>query len=106
MGDKGHPWLTPSFIDSCFHFFPFHLYLTVPWSSYSREVRGDSSGKSLLMMSNSSCRETELNILVRSMKMAALEGVSFRCCGLSMNFSMDSCMVLIMKSMPFGIPTA
>lgn len=106
IGDKGQPWLTPSFIDSSFHFLFFHLYLTVPWSSYRRDVRGSNSGKSLLMMSNSSSRETALNMLVRSTKIAALDGVSWRCCGCSMNFSMDSCIVLMMKSMPFGIPTA
>lgn len=65
-----------------------------------------SSGKSVLTMSKSSCLETELNMLVKSTKMAARLGCSLRCCGLSMNFSMDSCIVFIIKSIPFGTPTA
>ena len=65
-----------------------------------------SSGKSVAIMSKSSARDTELNMLVRSTKIAAREGVCLCCCGWSMNFSMDSCMLLMMKSIPFGTPTA
>lgn len=60
----------------------------------------------MAMMSNSSALETELNMFVRSTNTAALVGVvSFRS-GWSMNRSMDRCILLMMKSIPFGIPTA
>jgi len=65
-----------------------------------------SSGKSVAIMSNNSVLDTELNMLVRSTKIAAREGVCKWCCGWSMNFSMDNCMLLMMKSIPFGTPTA
>lgn len=42
----------------------------------------------MAMMSNNSARETELNIFVRSTKMAALVGVKSFCCGWSMNCSL------------------
>lgn len=60
----------------------------------------------MAMMSNNSARETELNIFVRSTKMAALVGVKSFCCGWSMNRSMDNCMLFMIKSIPLGIPTA
>jgi hypothetical protein len=66
----------------------------------------DSSGKSLLMISKSSLHETALNMLVRSTKMAAPDGKLFLCCHANMNFFMNSCMLLMMKSIPFGTPTA
>jgi hypothetical protein len=74
IGERGHPWFTPSSICRCFQVLFFHLYLTFPLSSYRSEVSWLSSGKSELMMSNSSCRETELNMLVRLTKIAAREG--------------------------------
>ena len=69
-------------------------------------VSGISSGKCLRMMSKSSSLETLLNMLVRSMNAAARDGVSDRCCGVMMNLSMDSCIDLMMKSIPPLIPTA
>ena len=69
-------------------------------------MRAESSGKSWLMMSKSSSRETALNMLVRSTKIAALDGESSLDWGETMNFSMESCMLLMMKSIPFGTPTA
>jgi len=65
-----------------------------------------SSGKSVAIMSNSSAHDTELNMLMRSTKNAAWEGVCLCCCGWLMNFLMDSCMLLMMKSIPFGTPMA
>ena len=66
----------------------------------------DSFGKSLLMISKSSSREIALKMLVRSTKMAAPDGKLFLCCRAMMNFLMDSCMLLMMKSIPFGTHTA
>lgn len=74
--------------------------------SYNSEVKLYSSGKSLAIMSKSSCRETELNIFVRSTKTAARVGDLFSCWGWSMNRSIDICIVFIMKSIPLGTPTA
>ena len=65
-----------------------------------------SSGKSVAIMSKSSARDTELNMLVRSTKIAALDGVRLFCCGELINFSIERCMDLMMKSIPFGMPTA
>ena len=106
IGVRGHPWLTPSSICSWFQIVSFHLYLTLPLSLYKSDVSWVSSGKSTLMISKSSCLDTELNMFLRSTKIAALEGSSLRCCGEVMNFSIDNCIVLIIKSIPFGIPTA
>ncbi len=106
IGDRGHPWFTPSFICNDFQETWFHLKKTSLLSAYRRCVSPDSSGKSLLMISNSSSRETALNMLVRSTKMAAHDGKSFLCCHAMMNFLMDSCMLLMMKSVSFGTPTA
>lgn len=58
------------------------------------------------MMSNSSVRDTALNMLVRSTKIAALDGVKLFCCGELINFSIERCMDLMIKSIPFGMPTA
>ena len=55
-------------------------------------MRGANSGKSDLMMWKSSARDTELNMFVRSTKMAALVGVSFLLCGCVINRSIESCM--------------
>ncbi len=66
----------------------------------------DSSGKYLLMISKSSSRETALNMLVRSTKMAARDDKLFLCCCVMMNYSMDSCVLLMMMSIPFGTPNA
>ena len=71
-----------------------------------RVVRGDNSGKCVCMMLKSSSLETMLNILVRSTKTAALDGVFDCSCGLMMNFSIESCMALMMKSIPPSILTA
>ena len=65
-----------------------------------------SSGKCSWTMSKSSSLEIMLNIFVRSIKTAALDGVECCCCGLMMYFSMDSCIALMMKSIPPSIPTA
>lgn len=54
----------------------------------------------------SSALETELNMLVRSTKMAVRDGSSSCCWGWMMKRSIDSCMLLIMKSIPLGTPTA
>ncbi len=96
IGDRGHPWLTPSFICNDFQETWFHLKKTSPLSAYSRWVSPDSSGKSLLMISNSSSRETVLNMLIRSTKMAACDGKLFLCCHVMMEFAIDSCMLLMM----------
>ncbi len=66
----------------------------------------DSSEKSLLMRSKSSLHETALNMLVRSTKMTVHDGKLFLCCRAIMNFSTDSCMLLMTKSIPFGTLTA
>ncbi len=65
-----------------------------------------SSGKLVWMMSKSSARETELNMLVKSTNTAACVGVLLFCCGCVMNLSIESCMDLMMKSIPLGKPTA
>lgn len=57
-------------------------------------------------MSKSSSRDMLLNMLVRSMNAAARDGSFDCCCGLMMYFSMDSCIALMMKSMPPLMPTA
>ena len=67
---------------------------------------GMSSGKFVLMISKSSSLETLLNMLVRSMKSAARVGVVSWCCGWMMWRSIESWMVLMMKSMPPATPTA
>lgn len=106
VDDSGHPWLTPSCMEIDFHSSVFHLKCTSAGSSYMSVVSGISSGKCLLMMSNSSSRETLLNILVRSMKAAARDGIFDWFCGAMINLSMESCIDLMMKSMPPLIPTA
>ncbi len=68
IGDRGHPWLMPSFICNDFQETWFHLKKTSLLSAYRRGVSPDSSGKSLLMISKSSLHETALNMLVRSTK--------------------------------------
>ena len=65
-----------------------------------------SSGKSVWMISKSSDRETELNMLVRSTNIAARVGVLLLCCGWVMKQSIESCILLMMKSIPLGTPTA
>ncbi len=106
IGDRGHPWLTSSFIYNSFQETRFHLKKTSPPSAYRRYVSPDSSGKSLLMISKSSLCETALNMLVRSTKMAVRDGTLFLCGCAMMIFLMDSCMLSMMKSIPFGTPTA
>jgi hypothetical protein len=59
----------------------------------------------LLMTSKSSLHETALNMLVRSTKMTSHDGKLFFCCCAMMNFLMDSCMLIMMKSIPFRTPT-
>jgi hypothetical protein len=54
----------------------------------------------------SSVCETELKILVRSAKIDDHDRSEFCFCGKLINFSMESCMVLMMKSMLLGVPTA
>jgi hypothetical protein len=92
IGDRWHPWLMPSFVCNDFQETWFHLKKTSLLSAYRRCVSPDSSGKSLLMISKSSLRETALDMLVRSTKMAAREGKLFLCCHVMMIFLMDSCM--------------
>lgn len=58
------------------------------------------------MMSNNSSRETLLNMLVRSMNRAARVGRRSLDCGMMMLRSMESCMALMMKSIPSLTPTA
>lgn len=71
-----------------------------------RVAMGDNSGKCVLMMSKSSSRETRLNMFVRSMNNADREGVLFSDCGVMMCRSMESCIALMMKSIPPSMPTA
>ena len=71
-----------------------------------RCVIGLSSGKWDAIMFVSSWRETLLNILVRSAKMAARLGRCLFFCGCLMNLSTDKNIALIMKSMPPFTPTA
>lgn len=60
----------------------------------------------MAMMSKSSARDTELNMFVRSTNMAARDGsVSFSS-GCSIKRSIDNCILLMMKSIPLGTPTA
>jgi hypothetical protein len=86
IGDRGHPWLMPSFNCHDFQLTWFHLKKTSPLLVYRRCVSPDSSGKSLLMISKSSSRETALNIVVRLTKMAAHDGKLFLCCRAMMIF--------------------
>ncbi len=71
-----------------------------------RLVRGINSGKLVFMISNSSSRDTWLNIFVRSMNSAARVGSLWFFCGVLMWRSIDSCMDLMMTSMPPLTPTA
>ena len=57
-----------------FHRDSLYLKITSPSLSYRSEASGASSGKSEWIMLNSDCRETELNIFVRSINMAACDG--------------------------------
>lgn len=67
---------------------------------------GDSSGKYVLMMLNNSSCETRLNMFVRLMKSANCEGVLFSDCGAMMCCLMESCIALMMKSIPPLMPMA
>ena len=71
-----------------------------------RFVTGRSSGKWLCIMCVSSCRETLLNIFVKSANTAARVGVFEFCCGSWMYFSTDKDIALIIKSIPPLMPTA
>ncbi len=106
IGDRGHPWLTPSFIYNVFQETWFHLKKKSLLSVYRRCVSPDSSGKSLLMISKSCLCETALNMLVRLTKMAVRDGKLLLCCHAMMNFLINSCMLLMMKSILFRTPTA
>ena len=82
--------------------------LKVDGSSVSIEEVGECGGSGYLqwMTSNSLSRDTRLNIFLRSRNTAALEGAWSFDCGTMMCFLIDSCMALMMKSMPWWIPTA
>lgn len=69
-------------------------------------MSGVSSGKCVCIMSKSSSLDTRLNIFVRSMKTAARVGEDPDFCGVMMNFSIESCIDFMMKSIPPSIPTA
>ena len=69
-------------------------------------VRGVNAGKLGSMISNSSFRDTLLNILVRLAKMAAQVGRLFCSCGVIMCFLMDNCITFMIKSNLPLMPTA
>ncbi len=106
IGDRGHPWLMPSFICNDVQETWFHLRKTSPLLAYRRCMSPDSSGESLLMVSNSSLHETALNMLVVSTNIAACDGKLFLCCCVMMNILMDSCMLSMMKSILLRTLTA
>ncbi len=76
-GESGQPWLTPSFMSNVRHEPSSHLWWTVPAFSLKSVFRGRSSGKDVEMTLKNSLRETLLNWLVKSKKIAARVG---SCC--------------------------
>ena len=69
-------------------------------------MRGSISGKESAMTLKKASRDTLLNWLVRSKKTPAREGKVFLDWGSVMYFSTSNCIVLMMKFVPFGVPTA
>ncbi len=69
-------------------------------------TNGRSSGKEVAMTFLDFSHETLLNWFVKSKKIVARVGRQPDCCGLSIHFSMASCMAFTTKSEPSGMPTA
>jgi hypothetical protein len=90
-GERGQPWLTPSFMRRVRQAPSSHLWCTVVAFWLNSVVRGRISGKDVSMTLKNSSRDTLLNWLVRSKKTAAREGRVLVRWGVWMNFSMESC---------------
>ncbi len=69
-------------------------------------MSGRISGKDVAITLKKAWRETLLNWLVRLKKMAAWDGRLLVDWGKVMNFLTWSCMVVIMRLLPLGVPTA
>jgi len=69
-------------------------------------VRGGISGNESAMTLKNASWETLLNWLVRSKKTATREGGMPVDWGREIYFSTCSCIVLIIRCVPFGVPTA
>jgi len=69
-------------------------------------VRGSISGKESVMTLKKASLDTLLSWLVRSRKTPAHEGGVFLDWESVIYFSTANCIVLMMKFVPFGVPTA
>ena len=69
---------------------------------------GNNSGKLSCMVSINASHDTQLNMFLISVKKAALVGNcgGVSSCGWVVFFSLESCMVLMMKTIPPSTPTA
>jgi hypothetical protein len=69
-------------------------------------TNGRSSGKEVAMTFLNSSRATLLNWFVKSKNIAVRVGRQLVCWGMSIYFSMESCIAFTTKSDPSGTPTA